>query len=137
MSEGINKQSIIAVKAYSFALDIITLYKRLALEKKEYVLSKQLLRAGTSIGANINEGVASVSKRDFIHKLSLALKEARETSYWLNLLKDSSYISIDEFRIASEKCSEIIKILSSIILTTKQRYFKNVSSEHEQNTHNS
>ena len=75
---------------------VIQLYKTLV-EKKEFVLSKQFLRSGTSIGANIHEAVASVSKRDFIHKLGIALKEARETSYWLNLLKDSEYIDNDDF----------------------------------------
>src|SRR5580765_2416353 len=85
--------SIIAKKAYAFALNIVTLYKQLIEEKKEYVLSKQLLRSGTSIGANVNEAICAQSKRDFVHKLSIALKE-RETDYWLNLLKDSNYISI-------------------------------------------
>ncbi len=92
MSAIKGNKSIIADKAYAFALDIIVIYKQLSAERKEYVLSKQLLRAGTSIGANINEAISGESKRDFIHKLGIALKEARETSYWLNLLKDSSYI---------------------------------------------
>ena len=92
-------------------------------EKKEYVLSKQLLRSGTSIGANINEALSAQSKRDFVHKLSISLKEARETSYWLNLLKDSEYIKQESFTNLSNKCNEILKILSSIILTTKQKYF--------------
>ena len=85
------KENIIVSKSYAFALEIVKLYKTLA-EQKEFVLSKQLLRSGTSIGANIHEGIASESKKDFIHKLGIALKEARETSYWLNLLKDSKYI---------------------------------------------
>ncbi len=87
MSEVKNNKSIIAGKAYAFALDIIIVYKQLTYETKEYVLSKQLLRTGTSIGANVNEAISSESKRDFVHKLGIALKEARETSYWLNLLK--------------------------------------------------
>ena len=123
MNEG--KENIIVKKSYTFALQIIQLYKML-IEKKEYVLSKQILRSGTSIGANIHEAVASVSKRDFIHKLSISLKEARETSYWLNLLKDSKYITNDEFTKLNNSCDEIIKILNSIILTTKERYFKNI-----------
>jgi four helix bundle protein len=129
MSEGKNKQSIIAGKAYAFALNIIKLYKQLTTETKEYVLSKQLLRAGTSIGANVNEAVSSESKRDFIHKLGIALKEARETSYWLSLLKDSNYITANSFNDLNNNCAEIIRILSSIILTTKERYFKSKSSE--------
>ena len=123
MNEG--KDNIIVQKSYAFALEIIKLYKIL-IEKKEYVLSKQVLRSGTSIGANIHEAVASVSKRDFIHKLGIALKEARETSYWLNLLKDSGYISNEEFNKLNNSCDEIIRILNSIILTTKERYFKNI-----------
>ena len=90
------KENIIVGKSYSFALEIIKLYKQLS-EQKEYVLSKQILRSGTSIGANIHEAVSSESKKDFIHKTGIALKETRETSYWLNLLKDSSYISSDTF----------------------------------------
>ena len=86
-----NKDNIIIKKSYAFALDIVLLYKQL-IQQKEFVLSKQILRSATSVGANIHEAVASESKRDFIHKLSIALKEARETSYWLHLLTDSNYI---------------------------------------------
>ena len=118
------KENIIVQKSYSFALEIIELYKFL-IEKKEYVLSKQILRSGTSIGTNIHEAVGGQSKKDFIHKLGIAVKEARETLYWLNLLKDSAYISSDEFNRLSNSCDEIIKILNSIILTTKERYFPN------------
>ncbi len=119
------KNNIILKKSYAFALDVIRLYKELA-EQKEFILSKQLLRSGTSIGANVHEGVASESKKDFIHKLSIALKEANETSYWLNLLKDSNYISLESFRTMNDNCDELIKILNSIIITTKQRYFSNI-----------
>ncbi len=122
MNEG--KDNIIVKKSYDFALSIISLYKQL-IEKREYVLSKQILRSGTSIGANIHEAVSGESKKDFIHKLGIAVKEARETSYWLNLLKDSHYITITEFAGLNENCNELIKILNSIILTTKQRYFAN------------
>ena len=115
--------SIIAKKAYAFALTIVTLYKQLIQEKKEYVLSKQLLRSGTSIGANVNEAICAQSKRDFVHKLSIALKETRETEYWLNLLKDSNYVRPEDFTKTIGDCAEIYKILSSIILTTKQKYF--------------
>lgn len=119
------KDNIIVQKSYTFALQIIQLYKQL-IEKKEYVLSKQILRSGTSIGANIHEAVASQSKRDFVHKLSISVKEARETSYWLNLLKDSHYIPVEEFDKLNNSCDEIIRILNSIILTTKERYFPNI-----------
>ena len=121
--EKIKSQSIIAEKAYSFALDIVKIYKLLVNERKEYVLSKQLLRSGTSIGANVDEAIAGQSKRDFVYKLNIALKEARETSYWLNLLKDGGYINLKEFDALIKSCNEIIKVLSSIIITTKERYF--------------
>lgn len=118
------KESIIAGKAYAFALNIISVYKFLIAEKKEFVLSKQVLRSGTSIGANINEALSAQSKRDFVHKMSIGLNEARETRYWLRLLKDSEYITMPGHIKITEECNEIIKILSSIILTTKEKYFK-------------
>ncbi|MBS1760048.1 MAG: four helix bundle protein [Bacteroidetes bacterium] len=118
---SINTDNIIVKKSYAFALEIIKLYKYL-IEQKEFVLSKQIMRSGTSIGANIHEGVVSESKKDFIHKLNIALKESNETIYWLNLLKDSEYISEDYFSNLIGNCIEIKKILNSIILTTKQRY---------------
>ncbi len=120
---GTHTESIIAKKSYAFALEIIKVYKYLIEHKKEYVLSKQLLRSGTSIGANVNEAVCAQSKRDFVHKLSIALKETRETLYWLNLLRDSNYITNDDHFFLNNSCNEIHKILSSIILTTKQKYF--------------
>jgi four helix bundle protein len=119
-----SKDNIIVKKSYLFALEIISIYKYLVAEKKEFVLSKQLLRCGTSVGANIHEAIASESKKDFIHKLGIAVKEARETSYWLNLLKDSSYINEVQFNNLINNCDELIRILNSIILTTKERYFK-------------
>jgi len=123
MSES--NQNIIVAKSYAFALKIIDLYKFLV-DKKEYVMSKQLLRSGTSIGANVHEAVSSESKRDFIHKLGIAVKETRETSYWLKLLKDSLFITVDKYSELIEDCNELTRILNSIILTTKDRYF----SEH-------
>ena len=119
------KENIIVQKSYGFALEIIKLYKEL-IEKKEFVLSKQILRSGTSIGANIHEAVSSESKKDFIHKLGIALKETRETSYWLRLLKDSNYINQQSFDSLHLTCLSLIKILNSIILTTKERYFPNI-----------
>jgi four helix bundle protein len=119
------KENIINSNSYSFALEIVKLYKLLVAEK-EFVLSKQLLRSGTSVGANIHEAVASESKKDFLHKLGIALKEARETVYWLKLLKDSAYISYEIFSKLENSAGEIIRILNSIILTTKQRYFTNL-----------
>ena len=115
-----NRDNVIVRKSYLFALDIINTYKYLISEKKEYVLSKQLLRSGTSIGANIHEAIASASKKDFIYKLGISLKEALETSYWLNLLKDSNYINEEKFANLNSCCHELIKTLNSIILTTKE-----------------
>lgn len=123
---NVGKDNIIVKKSYSFALGIIGLYKTLVENKKEFVLSKQMLRSGTSIGANINEAVTSESKKDFIHKLSIAVKEVRETGYWLNLLKDSEYITEENFNQLNKDCEELARILNSNILTTKERYFKTV-----------
>ena len=122
---NVNKDNIILTKSYAFALEIIRVYKQLV-EQKEFVFSKQLLRSGTSIGANVHEGVASESKKDFIHKLSIALKETNGTCYWLNLLKDSNYITVDAFATLNRRCEELLRILNSIIITTKQRYFPNI-----------
>ena len=120
----IKNKSTIAEKSYAFALQIISLYKTLKKEN-EYELSKQVLRSGTSIGANVNEAISAVSKKDFINKLGISLKEARETNYWLNLLKDSNYISEEVFHKLNNDCQELIKFLSSIIITTKEKYLKN------------
>lgn len=122
MDKIINKDSIVGKKSYLFALEIIKLYKFLVTEKKDYVLSKQILRSGTSIGANIHEALSAETKKDFVHKLGIALKEAKEVIYWLNLLVDSEYIDADTFQRLNFHCNELTKILSSIILTTKQKY---------------
>lgn len=111
--------SIVDKKAYSFALQIIFLYKRLVAEKKEFVLSKQLLRSGTAIGALIRESEHAQSKRDFLNKINIALKEANETKYWLQLLLDSEYIVLSDFEIMFPLIDELIKILASIVKTTK------------------
>ena len=87
--------------------------------KKEFVLSKQILRSGTSIGANTEEAMGGISKKDFIAKLSISYKEARETNYWLRLLKDTSYINENQYESLSKDCSEILKILYSIIQTSR------------------
>lgn len=114
--------SIVGRKSYDFALEIIKLYKNVSTEKREYILSKQVLRSGTSIGANINEALAGESKKDFIHKMSISLKEARETAYWLNLLCDSGFIQKEEHLNLINNCNELMRILTSIILTTKEKY---------------
>ena len=89
------KDNAIKIKSYKFALDIVNLNKKL-IDKREYVLSRQLLKAGTSIGANVEEALAASSRRDFAHKMSIASREARESSYWLRLLKDSNYLYENE-----------------------------------------
>jgi len=106
-------------KSYIFALRVVKLYKHLVSEKKEYVLSKQVLRSGTSIGALIKESEHAQSKADFINKMSIALKEANETEYWLQLLKDSSYISEQSFNSIHNDSVELIKILVSIVKSSK------------------
>ena len=117
-----SNQNIILEKSFEFALDIIEIYKCLAKEQKEFILSKQLLRSGTSIGANIHESLSAESRIDFVHKLNISLKEARETEYWLRLLYESQYIEIYIYTSATNKLKEIIRLLKSIVLTTKQRY---------------
>ena len=113
------KDNLILQKSYDFSLMVIELYKFLCESKKEYVLSKQLLRAGTSVGANVNEAQAGMSKKDFVAKMSIASKEARETKYWLNLLADSGYISKadDKVRNLFEEIERIISILTKIVKT--------------------
>ncbi len=106
-------------KSFQFAIRTVKLYKHLVKSKKEYVLSKQLLKSGTSIGANIEEALGGQSKRDFISKVSIAYKESRETDYWLRLIHAVDLITQDEFNSISKDCTEIQKILSSILITTK------------------
>ena len=111
-------ESIVRQKSFGFALEIISLYKQLSAEK-EHVLSKQLLRSGTSIGANIEETVAAQSRRDFLAKMSIASKEARETRYWLVLLQQSKLTKLD-LKPAIAKVEELIRILTSIVKTTAE-----------------
>ena len=104
----------------SFAVRVVKLYKYLCDEKKEYVLSKQLLRSGTSIGANINEAQEGQSKNDFISKLSIALKEARESKYWIELLKETEFLTTKEADNLLDDLIEILKLLTSVIKSTKE-----------------
>jgi four helix bundle protein len=106
-------------KSYGFALRIIKVYKHLLAENKEYVLSKQLLRSGTSIGANIAEANQAQSRPDFVSKLSIALKETVETEYWLCLMRDSEYLTVKQSDSLIEDCIELKKMLTSAIKTTK------------------
>lgn len=111
--------NIVLEKSKRFAIRIVNLYKYLTSEKKEFVLSKQVLRSGTSIGANIKECINAESKQDFVHKLTLSLKEADETEYWLELLHETDYITTHQFENIIADCKEIIRLLISIIKSTK------------------
>lgn len=113
--------SIIEQKSFQFAVRIVNLCKHLRNAKKEHILSKQLLRSGTSIGANTAEAQQAQSKADFISKLSIALKETTETKYWLNLLQATDYLSEAEFHSIFSDCVEIEKILVSILKTVKEQ----------------
>lgn len=115
------KESIIQQRSYAFASRIIKAYKYLVSVQREFVLSKQLLRSGTSIGANVEEALAASSTADFMHKLNIAAKEARETSYWLRLLYDNDFLPKNAFVSIHAHNLEIIKIISSILLTTKSK----------------
>lgn len=114
-------QNIIKDKSFLFALRIINLYKYLIKDKKEFILSKQILRSGTSIGANIEEAVGGCSKKDFIAKMAIAYKEAREINYWIRLLEKSDYIISKEADSLLIDCEELLKIIGAI-----QRSSKNI-----------
>jgi four helix bundle protein len=114
------KPNIIKEKSYQFAIEITRLYKTLQVQN-EYVLSKQLVRSGTSIGANVEEATAAQSRKDFISKMSIASKEARETRYWLRLLKDSKIAEKIDFSAPLKKSEDIINILTAIIKTGQQK----------------
>ncbi|MDL2227650.1 four helix bundle protein [Bacteroidales bacterium OttesenSCG-928-K03] len=118
------KNSIVRDKSYMFALEVISVYKIVVHNHKDYVLSKQLLRSGTAIGALIREADQAQSKADFINKMSIALKEANETEYWLLLLRDSELIDEDIFTHNHKKCDEIIRLLVSIVKTSKENLKK-------------
>jgi four helix bundle protein len=107
-------------KSFTFAVRIINLYKYLCTDKKEYILSKQLLRSGTAIGALVREAEQAESKADFIHKLAIALKEANETEYWILLLRETDYLTPKESESILSDLKELLKLLTSIIKTTKQ-----------------
>lgn len=113
------KNNVIKTKSFKFALKIVKLYKYLSENKNEFVLSKQILKSGTSIGANINEALQAQSKKDFLNKMNISLKECSETKYWLELLYESEYIDTTMMQSVYNDCIEVEKILSSIVKTTK------------------
>jgi four helix bundle protein len=113
-------ESVLRDKSYKFAVRTVNLCKFLCAEKKEYVLSKQILRSGTAIGALVREAEYGQSKLDFVNKLSIALKEANETDYWLMLLRDTNYITSESFESIHPEITEIIKLLTASIKTAKK-----------------
>lgn len=114
------KPNLIKEKSFTFALDVISLYKIL-IDRREYVMSKQLLKSGTSIGANVREAEFAQSRLDFVHKLSISLKEANETEYWLELLKSSGFANASEVEGLQLKVKEILRLLTKIVNTTKSK----------------
>jgi four helix bundle protein len=113
-------ENIIETKSYQFAIDIVKTCRQLVEENREFILSKQLLRSGTSIGANVKEAEHAQSKADFLSKMNIALKEANETSYWLKLLKDTDYLSDADYKKLNDPCEELISILVKIVVSTKK-----------------
>lgn len=114
------EENITQNKSFDFAVRIVNLFKHLSNDKKEFVLSKQVLRSGTSIGANISEAIQGQSKKDFLSKMNIALKEANETEYWLRLLKATGYLSENEYKSIYKDCIELEKLLISIVKTSKK-----------------
>src|SRR5690554_1979915 len=111
------KDNIIQQKSFAFAIRVVNLYKHLTSTKKEFVLSKQLLRSGTSIGANVEESIGGQSEKDFLSKLSIAYKEARESVYWLKLLQATDYLSEEQAESLLADAEEICKIIGKIQVT--------------------
>jgi four helix bundle protein len=113
------KDNIVQIKSYAFAIRIIKTYQFLCENKKEFVLSKQLLRCGTSVGANIEEAIGAQSDKDFYAKLTIAYKEARETHYWIRLLKDTDYLTVEEYKSLLKDIDELLRIIGSIQKTLR------------------
>lgn len=113
------RENVVKTKSFKFSVQIVRLFQFLQKDKKEYTLSKQLLRSGTSVGAMVREAEHSESKADFIHKLAIAQKEINETIYWLELLKETDYLDHNQFDKIHTDAVEIIKLITSIIKTTK------------------
>jgi len=112
-------KNIVKDKSFGLAIRIVRLYQFLVTEKKEYVLSKQLLRSGTSVGAMVREAEHAETKKDFIHKMAIAQKEINESIYWLELLKETDYLNVSEYKSLNNDAVEIMKLLTSIIKSTK------------------
>ena len=113
------RKNVVKQKSFAFAVRVVNCYKWLCEEKKEFVMSKQLLRSGTSVGAMIREAEHAETKKDFIHKMAIAQKEINETIYWLELLKETEYLVGDQFKYLERDAIEIIKIITSILKSSK------------------
>ena len=133
-------KSLVFEKSLAYAVRIVNLYKYLNEQKRETVMSKQLLRSGTSIGANISEALNAESDSDFIHKLAIAQKEVNETSYWIQLLEKTDYLTSQEYQSMSNDIDELRKMIVSIILTKKENIHRSKRNEQPREaneTHNS
>ncbi|MEM7486257.1 MAG: four helix bundle protein [Bacteroidota bacterium] len=115
----LGRENVIQTKSFDFALNIVRLVKKLQNEQKEYVLSKQVLRSGTAIGAMIREAEHAESKKDFTHKMSISLKEANETRYWLDLLYKSDFMEAGNYQMLNDEITQILRILASIVKSSK------------------
>ncbi|UMB61034.1 four helix bundle protein [Lutibacter sp. A80] len=113
------KENVVQIKSYAFAIKIVNICKFLQTEKKEYILSKQLLRSGTSIGANIEEAIGGQSRKDFFAKLTISYKEARETKYWIRLLTDTNYLTKEQREPLLNDIEELLRIIGSIQKTIR------------------
>jgi four helix bundle protein len=118
------RENVVKNKSFAFALRIVKMYQFLCEQKKEFVLSKQLLRSGTAVGALVREAEQAESPADFIHKMAIALKEANETEYWIELLYQSNYIDDTAYNSIKSDLTELLKLLISIIKTTKLNHKK-------------
>lgn len=115
-------ENVIQAKSFAFAIRVVKAYQFLTNQNKEYVLSRQLLKSGTSVGANVEEAIGGQSRRDFVHKLSIAYKEARESLYWIRLLEATNYLEKPEAQSLMADAEELCKIIGSIQVSTKNNY---------------
>jgi four helix bundle protein len=113
------KENVVKEKSFAFAVRVVNMYRHLTEHRKEFVLSKQVLRSGTSIGANVEEAIGGQSRADFVLKLSIAYKEARETSYWLRLLRETKYLDENEAASILTDLDELLRIIASILISSK------------------
>lgn len=120
------RESVTLDKSKIFAIRIVRLYQYLSTDKKEFVLSKQLLRSGTSIGANLSEAIYGISEKDFLSKIYISLKECAETKYWLELLFNTDYLTQSQYDSIDTDCSELIKLLTAISKTMSKKLKSNL-----------